>query len=103
MKITQDAGGKPVDPDTRGFEEDPDITARVVGFLERYLPGALGPVRTDQDVPVHADPRIATSSSTRCRSIRNVSVAVGAGHAFKFACVIGRILSDLALEGPASR
>jgi sarcosine oxidase len=28
----------------------------------------------------------------------NVSAAIGAGHAFKFASVIGRILSDLALE-----
>jgi sarcosine oxidase len=29
----------------------------------------------------------------------NVSVAVGGGHGFKFASVIGRILSDLALDG----
>jgi glycine/D-amino acid oxidase-like deaminating enzyme len=29
----------------------------------------------------------------------NVSIAVGGGHGFKFASVIGRILSDLALGG----
>ena len=29
----------------------------------------------------------------------NVCVAIGAGHAFKFASVIGRILSELALDG----
>jgi glycine/D-amino acid oxidase-like deaminating enzyme len=29
----------------------------------------------------------------------NVSIAVGGGHGFKFASVIGRILSDLALDG----
>ncbi|MBP6805660.1 MAG: N-methyl-L-tryptophan oxidase, partial [Chloroflexi bacterium] len=29
----------------------------------------------------------------------NVIVAVGAGHAFKFASVIGQILSELALKG----
>jgi sarcosine oxidase len=29
----------------------------------------------------------------------NVSVAVGAGHAYKFASLIGRILSELALDG----
>ena len=28
-----------------------------------------------------------------------MSVAVGAGHAFKFASVLGRILSDFALDG----
>ncbi len=43
VKITQDAGGKPVDADTRGFEEDPDITARVTAFLDAIFPGALGP------------------------------------------------------------
>ncbi len=98
VKITQDAGGKPVDPDTRGFEEDPDITARVSAFVERYLPGAFGPVTRlktclyaltpDRDFIVDALPEHP-----------NVCVAVGGGHGFKFAAVIGRILADLALTG----
>jgi sarcosine oxidase len=29
----------------------------------------------------------------------DITVAIGAGHAFKFASVIGRILSELAVEG----
>jgi sarcosine oxidase len=29
----------------------------------------------------------------------NCSVAIGAGHAFKFASIIGKILSELALDG----
>ena len=98
VKITQDSAGKPVDAQTRDFEEDPQITARVKGFLERYLPAALGPVdlvktclyaRTpDRDFVIDALP-----------GYPNVSVAVGDGHAFKFASLIGRILSDGALEG----
>jgi sarcosine oxidase len=98
VKVTQDAGGKPVDPDTRGFEEDPDITQRVTAFLQRYLPGALGPlhrVKTclytltpDRDFVIDSLP-----------GHPNVSVAIGAGHAFKFASAIGRILSDIALDG----
>ena len=98
VKITQDAGGKPVDPDTRGFEEDPDITARVSAFVERYLPGAFGPVTRlktclyaltpDRDFIVDTLPEHP-----------NVCVAVGGGHGFKFAAVIGRILADLALTG----
>jgi sarcosine oxidase len=98
VKVTQDAGGRAVDPDTRGFDEDPAITARVVEFLTRYLPGALGPphlVKTclytltpDRDFVIDRLPEHP-----------NVSVAIGAGHAFKFASVIGRILSDLALDG----
>ena len=98
VKITQDSGGKPVDVRTRDFEEDAEITARVKGFLERYLPAALGPVdlvktclyaRTpDRDFVIDALPGYA-----------NVSVAVGDGHAFKFASLIGRILSDGAADG----
>ena len=45
-KVAQDAGGKPVDPDTRTFEPDPENSARVERFLQRYLPSALGPVIT---------------------------------------------------------
>jgi sarcosine oxidase len=98
VKITQDAGGKPVDPNTRGFEEDRDITARVSGFLERYLPGALGPTKLVKTclytLPPDRDFIIDTLPEHP-----NVSVAVGAGHGFKFACIIGRILSDFALDG----
>ena len=98
VKITQDTGGKAVDPDTRGFEEDPEISARVVRFLERYLPGALGKVQRlktclyaltpDRDFIIDALPEHP-----------NVYVGVAAGHGFKFASVIGRIFSDLALDG----
>jgi sarcosine oxidase len=98
VKITQDAGGKPVDANTRGFEEDSDITARVTGFLARYLPGALGPTRLVKTclytLPPDRDFIIDTLPEHP-----NVSVAVGAGHAFKFACIIGRVLSDFALDG----
>jgi sarcosine oxidase len=98
VKVTQDAGGKPVDADTRGFEEDAEITARVSGFLERYLPGALGPVRLVKTclytLPPDRDFVIDTLPEHR-----NVSVAIGAGHAFKFAGAIGRILSRLSVDG----
>lgn len=100
VKITQDCGGKAVDPETRGFEEDPDITQRVTRFVERRLPSALGPVARlktclyaltpDRDFIVDTLPEFP-----------NVSVAVGGGHGFKFASVIGRILSDLALGPPS--
>lgn len=96
VKITQDCGGKAVDPETRGFEEDPELTARVTRFVERRLPTALGPIvrlktclyalTPDRDFIIDTLPEFP-----------NVSVAVGGGHGFKFASVIGRILSDLAL------
>jgi sarcosine oxidase len=98
VKITQDAGGKTVDPDTRGFEEDQEITARVTGFLDRYLPSALGPVARLRTCLYALTPD-RDFIIDRLPAHPNVSVAVGGGHAFKFASVIGRILSDLALDG----
>ncbi len=98
VKITQDAGGKTVDPQTRGFEEDPEITARVTGFLERYLPGALGAVHLVKTCLYTLTPDRDFVLDT-IPGHPNVSVAVGSGHAFKFTCVLGRILSDLALDG----
>jgi sarcosine oxidase len=101
VKVTQDAGGRPVDPDARGFEPDLDIAARTRAFLAARLPSVLGPelvVKTclytltpDRDFVIDALPEHP-----------NVSLAIGAGHAFKFASVIGRVLSELALDTGAS-
>lgn len=98
VKITQDCGGRAVDPDARGFEEDPEITARVTAFLERYLPGALGPVQRLKTCLYALTPDRDFIVDTLAE-FPNVSVAVGGGHGFKFASVIGRILSELALDG----
>ena len=97
-KVAQDAGGKPVDPDTRDFKPDDDNSARVRAFLERHLPAALGPpiltktclytLTPDRDFVVDFVP-----------GIRNAVAAVGAGHAFKFASVLGRIVSELLANG----
>ncbi len=98
VKVTQDAGGKPVDPERRSFAPDPDITQRVTGFLKRHLPSLAGApdlvksclytLTPDRDFVIDTLP-----------DHPNVHVAVGAGHAFKFASVIGRIFSDLAIDG----
>src|SRR5690606_2917611 len=96
--LAQDTGGTPTTAETRSFDEDPENRSRVEAWAERYLPTALGPLhytRTclytltpDRDfvldqVPGHPD----------------ITVAIGAGHAFKFASLIGRILAELAIEG----
>jgi sarcosine oxidase len=98
VKVTQDAGGKPVDPDTRGFEEDPDITRRVSEFLRRHLPAALGSLQLVKTCLYTLTPD-RDFVIDRLRGHPEVSVAIGAGHAFKFASVIGRILAELALDG----
>jgi sarcosine oxidase len=98
VKLAQDAGGKPVTPETRSFDPDPENSSRVERWARQYLPRALGPVhlaRTclytltpDRDFVIDTVPEH-----------NGIVVAIGAGHAFKFASVIGRILSELAYGG----
>ena len=97
-KAAQDAGGKPVTADSRTFEPDPANSARVRDFLSRYLPTALGPeiytktclytLTPDRDFVLDAVP-----------DAEGVHIAIGAGHAFKFASVIGKTLAELAIDG----
>ena len=97
-KAAQDAGGKPVDPDTRSFEPDEENFARLSAFLEKYIPSSLGPqiytktclytLTPDRDFVVDSLP-----------GHRNVAVAIGAGHAFKFSSVIGKTLGELVADG----
>lgn len=97
-KAAQDAGGKPVTADTRNFEPDPDNLRGVEEFLAKYIPGALGPI-------IYTKTCLYTLTPDRDFVIDhvpghdNVVVAIGAGHAFKFASQIGRLLSELALDG----
>jgi sarcosine oxidase len=98
VKVAQDVGGQEVTAETRTFEPNPDNLTRVQTFMERYLPTALGPIiytktclytmPPDRDFVIDAIP-----------GHDNVYVAIGAGHAFKFASLIGKILSELALDG----
>jgi sarcosine oxidase len=100
-KAAQDAGGKPVTADARDFEVEPENLRGVQEFLSRYIPGALGPIiytktclytlTPDRDFVIDAVP-----------GHDNVVVAIGAGHAFKFASQIGRLLSELAVDGTST-
>ena len=97
-KIAQDAGGRPVTAETRSFDPDPENFARVDAFTQQYLPKAHGPV-------LYVKTCLYTLTPDRDFVIDEVPghdgifVAIGAGHAFKFASVIGRILCELAVEG----
>jgi sarcosine oxidase len=97
-KAGQDAGGREVTPDTRTFEPDAAALQRVQRFLAQYLPSALGPIlytraclyslTPDRDFVIDAVPEHP-----------GTLVAIGGGHGFKFASLIGRILSELAIDG----
>jgi sarcosine oxidase len=97
VKVGQDVGGKEVTATTRTFETDAAALGRVERFLMRYLPTAVGPIiytktclytlTPDRDFIIDTIPEYP-----------NISVAVGAGHGFKFASLIGKILGELAVN-----
>ena len=97
-KIGQDVGGRVVTAETRTFEPDPDVQARTERFLQRHIPGMLGPqiytktclytLTPDRDFVIDAVP-----------GYPNIFLAIGAGHAYKFAGLFGRILSELVSDG----
>lgn len=95
VKVAQDCGGSPVDPDTRGFEPDAAILARTDSFAAEAFAGRLGPPMStttclytlppDRDFVVDAVP-----------GHPNVHVALGAGHGYKFVGWFGKTLAALA-------
>ena len=97
-KVGQDAGGREVTAETRTFEPDQPALQRVRGFLDKYIPSLPGPIiytktclytlTPDRDFVLDVVP-----------DYPNVSIAIGGGHGFKFASLIGRILSELAIDG----
>jgi len=67
-------------------------------FLADHVPGFLGPELYTRTC-LYTIPPDHNASAARRDAISRVSVAVGAGHAFKFAALIGRIMTELALDG----
>jgi sarcosine oxidase len=101
-KVGQDAGGQEVTADTRTFEPDRAALGRVQAFLAQYIPTALGPIiytksclytlTPDRDFVLDSVP-----------DHPNALIAIGGGHGFKFASLIGRTLSELAIDGTTER
>ncbi|MEJ7763753.1 MAG: N-methyl-L-tryptophan oxidase [Thermomicrobiales bacterium] len=97
-KAGQDAGGEEVTADTRTFEPNPAAHDRLIRFLGERIPRFLGPelytktclytMPPDRHFVIDAVP-----------GHPRVTIAVDGGHAFKFATLIGKILSQLALDG----
>ncbi|MDQ6793609.1 MAG: FAD-dependent oxidoreductase, partial [Chloroflexota bacterium] len=97
-KAAQDVGGAETTPATRTFARDEGAHARVLAFLGRHLPGALGPeiyTRTclytltpDRDFVLD-----------RLPDQPNVIVTLGAAHGFKYASLFGRIVAELVVDG----
>lgn len=98
VKAGEDLGGDPVTPETRTFQPNPRPLLRLQNFLRDYIPGALGPILYTKPC-LYTLPPDRDFILSRLPEAPQVSLAIGAGHGFKFASLIGLALSQLALDG----
>ena len=101
IKAGQDCGGKEVTTETRTFDPDLEAQQRVENFVKQYLPAGYGPIlytksclytlTPDRDFIIDSLP-----------DFPNCLITIGAGHAFKFASIIGKILSEMAIDGKST-
>ena len=98
VKIARDMRGVFITEETRSYVPDPRETAVLADFLRSRLPGAHGPELLSKtcvyDMPADRDFII-----DHVPGHDRIAVAIGAGHAAKFAGLIGRIVADLVTKG----
>jgi len=97
-KAAEDVGGDEATPATRTFTRNEASFARLTEFLARHLPGHLGPEIVTKTCLYTLTPD-RDFVLDRLPDQPNILVALGAAHAFKFASVLGRIVSELVVDG----
>jgi len=97
-KAAWDAGGRETTAEGRSFDPDPENARQVREFVERTIPRAAGPELYTKTC-LYTMPPDRDFVLDTLPGLPQVAIAVGAGHAFKFACVIGRTMADLVLDG----
>jgi sarcosine oxidase len=97
IKAAEDCGGAVVTGDDRPFEPNPERLARLAEFMGSTFPGSGRPVRSKTCLYTLTNDRDFLLGPVPGHE--NVLVGVGAGHAFKFAPTIGRMLAELAATG----
>jgi sarcosine oxidase len=97
-KAAIDASGPAVTVDTRTYDADEERERRVEAWLKQYIPGFLGPKMYTKTC-LYTMPRDRNFVVDTLPEHPQISVCVGAGHAYKFASLLGKILSQLAIDG----
>lgn len=97
-KAAQDVGGDECTLETRTFEVNRLAHARLYAFMERHLPQAVGPDLLTKTCIYTLTPE-RDFVVDRLPDHPGIVLALGAGHGFKFASVLGRILGELAIDG----
>lgn len=98
VKVAWDRCELVTDPDTRSHEPRADVIDTVRSFVADYLPAADGPVLVSKTCLYTLTPD-RDFIVDRVPGTERVFMAIGAGHGFKFASLLGRTLVELALDG----
>jgi sarcosine oxidase len=98
VKVAQDIGGREVTARTRSFDLDQSTLARVDAFIRKTLPSALGPISSAKSC-LYTMPPDRNFIIDTLPAHPQIAVGQGAAHGFKFSSVIGRALSELAIDG----
>ena len=97
-KLGIDCAGPVVDPDKRDYVPSEALEMISEAWLRKYCPGFLGPILYSKTCQYDM-PRDRNFILDVLPEHPQVSVFVGAGHAYKFASLFGKILSELAIDG----
>ncbi|GFO04772.1 monomeric sarcosine oxidase [Plakobranchus ocellatus] len=99
-KIGIDAGGPITTGDTRTWTPDPVRLKKITELCQKILPKFLGPViETKVCLYTMTPDRHFLIDTAEKAGFSDVIVCCGAGHAYKFASLLGKILSEMAVDG----
>lgn len=97
-KAAIDASGDVVTARTRSFEANPIRERQLDDFLATNIPNFVGPKRYTKTC-LYTMPPDRDFVIDQLPQHPQIWLCIGAGHAYKFASLLGQILSDLAIEG----
>ncbi|MEZ4866724.1 MAG: hypothetical protein R3C14_35720 [Caldilineaceae bacterium] len=97
-KVAIDDTGAEVTATTRTFAANRAREAQLEGWLAEHIPHFIGP-KLYTKTCLYTMPPDRDFVLDHLPEYPHVWVAIGAGHAYKFASFLGQILSELALDG----
>lgn len=97
-KAGLDIGGDEVTPATRTGTPNPRPYGKLVDFLERHIPGSLGPELMTRTC-LYTMPPDRDFIVDRVPGHNGLVVLQGAAHGAKFGCLLGKIGAELVTEG----
>jgi sarcosine oxidase len=102
VKIARTHGGRAVEPDGVGREVSAEDLRPVEAFMERRVP-KLNRKPLDSATCLYTNtPDLNFAVGLHPQDSRVVVVSACSGHGFKFASVLGEVVTDLAVEGRTS-